>query len=39
MAEETLDIVGRELMPLDQFVKGSNKVCRQLLDGLEKEES
>lgn len=36
MQPGTLKTVSRELMPLDQFVISSNKVCRRLLDDLQK---
>lgn len=32
LSPETLDIISRELMPLDRFVSTSNKVCRQRLE-------
>ncbi|MBN2126392.1 MAG: flavodoxin family protein [Deltaproteobacteria bacterium] len=38
MSGDILDIISREIMPLDRFVKGSNRVCQQFLDALEKEE-
>lgn len=39
MSARTLEVIRRELMPLEQFVASSNKVCRRMLDNRRKEES
>lgn len=36
MSQETLGIIGRDILPLEKFVKTSNRICQQYLDELDK---
>ena len=35
MSSQTLSIISRPLMPLEEYVENMNQVCQQALDALE----